>query len=163
MGCSDPRPSFSPTTNSFGINRQMVFWDSSLFSAWLGGWGLLGQVVHGADEVEDLHHVHPRDAEPASTARHVVRLVHPVAVERARENLRKCEYRENFWFIFHLGCAAHEVVEEVVGELDQVHDGFGTLQDLPVQGSLDVRLNVLDKILLNILLEFWIHESCLRS
>jgi hypothetical protein len=119
-----------------------------LFSAWLRGAGLLGQVVHGADEVEDLHHIHPRGAEPASTARHVVRLVQPVAVERAREDL---------------GCAAHEVVEEVVGELDQVHDGFGTLQDLPVQGSLDVRLNVFDKILLNILLELWIHESCLCS
>ena len=62
----------------------------------LEGLGLLGQVVHGADEVEDLHHVHARDAEPASTARHVVRLVHPVAVERAREDLSKCEYREKF-------------------------------------------------------------------
>ena len=110
---------------------------------WLGGLGLLGQVVHGADEVEDLHHVHPRDAEPASTARHVVRLVHPVAVERAREDLRRCKYREFFCFRFHLGCAAHEVVEEVVGELDQIHDGFGTLQDLPVQGRLDVRLQIL--------------------
>ena len=111
---------------------------------WLGGLGLLGQVVHGADEVEDLHHVHPRDAEPAPTARHVVRLVQPVAVERAREDLSKCEYcRGKFRFSFHLGCAAHEVVEEVVGELDQVHDGFGTLQDLPVQGRLDVRLQIL--------------------
>ena len=109
----------------------------------MGGLGLLGQVVHGADEVEDLHHVHPRDAEPASTARHVVRLVQPVAVERAREDLRRCKYREIFCFRFHLGCAAHEVVEEVVGELDQVHDGFGTLQDLAVQGRLDVRLQIL--------------------
>ena len=115
-----------------------------IFSTHLvGRLGLLGQVVHGADEVEDLHHVHPRDAEPAPTARHVVRLVHPVAVERAREDLRRCKYREIFCFRFHLGCAAHEVVEEVVGELDQVHDGFGTLQDLPVQGSLDVRLQIL--------------------
>ena len=121
----------------------MCIWCCFLHPTWLGGSGLLGQVVHGADEVEDLHHVHPRDAEPASTARHVVRLVQPVAVERAREDLRKCEYRDNICFRFHLGGAAHEVVEEVVGELDQVHDGFGTLQDLPVQGSLDVRLQIL--------------------
>ena len=115
-----------------------------IFSTHLvGRLGLLGQVVHGADEVEDLHHVHPRDAEPAPTARHVVRLVQPVAVERAREDLRRCKYREIFCFRFHLGCAAHEVVEEVVGELDQVHDCFGTLQDLPVQGRLDVRLQIL--------------------
>ena len=47
---------------------------------------------------------------------------------------------KNFCFRFHLGCAAHEVVEEVVGELDQVHDRLGALQDLAVQRGLDVRL-----------------------
>ena len=138
--------------------------------AWYGGLTLFGQVVHGADEVEDLHHVHPPDAEPAPASRHVVRFaINPISVKSPRENLWH-QHSEDFWqywdcqtrflaimglpswqylnenvclFKDDLWCTAHEVVEEVVGELDQVHDGFGTLQDLPVQGSLDVRLKIL--------------------
>ena len=55
---------------------------------WLGGLALLGQVVHGADEVEDLHDVHPRDAEPAPASRHVVCLpINTIPVQGSREDL----------------------------------------------------------------------------
>ena len=55
---------------------------------WLGGLALLGQVVHGADEVEYLHHVHPRDAEPAPASRHVVRFpINTIPVKGSGEYL----------------------------------------------------------------------------
>ena len=37
-------------------------------------------------------------------------------------------------------CAAAEVVQEVVDELDQVHHCLGALDNLPVQRGLDVAL-----------------------
>merc|ERR1719318_2544593 len=67
--------------------------------------------------------------EPESTLaapRHVVRLIQAVSLQGAGE---------------HLGSAAHEVVKEVVAQLDEVHDGLGALEDLPVEGRLDVRLS----------------------
>ena len=53
----------------------------------LDGEILLGQVVHRADEVEDLHHVHPRDAEPAPASRHVVRFVDAIPVKSSGKDL----------------------------------------------------------------------------
>ena len=54
---------------------------------WVGGRALLGQVVHGADEVEYLHHVHPPDAEAAPASGHVVCLVDSVPVKGSRKDL----------------------------------------------------------------------------
>ena len=86
---------------------------------------LLGEVVQCSNEVKYLHDVHPCDAEAAPAPRHVVRLIQAVSLQGAGE---------------HLGSAAHEVVKEVVAQLDKVHDGLGALEDLSVEGRLDVRL-----------------------
>ena len=66
---------------------HIVYFVLFLQPTWLGGLGLLGQVVHGADEVEDLHHVHPRDAEPAPASRHVVRFVDAIPVKSSGKDL----------------------------------------------------------------------------
>ena len=141
--------------NGHVAQKLNSFWSTGKCN--LPGWGgepsLLGQVVHGADEVEYLHHVHPRDAEPAPTSRHVVRLpVDSIPVQGSGEDLshwfryaKHLEYlligsMKMLLFWGDLWCAAHEVVKEVVAQLDQVHDRLRALQDLPVQRGLDVRL-----------------------
>ena len=78
---------------------------------------LLGQIVHGAHKVHDLEHVHAANVN-AGAAGHLVRLAQVV--------------------LQHAGGAAHEVVEEVVHDLDKVHYGLAALDDLTVQRGLDV-------------------------
>ena len=83
---------------------------------------LLGEVVQSPHEVQDLHHVQP----PHLQARpgHVVSVVHAVA-EPVRQGLTR---------------ASHEVIEEIVHQFDDVHDGLGALDDLPVKRGLDIAL-----------------------
>jgi len=101
----------------------------------------LNHFVHGSHKVHDLKHVHSHDADARAPGL-VVGL--PLVVEST------------------LG-AAHEVVEEVVHDLDDVHHGLAALHDLAVEGGLDVGLDVLNKVLLDILLELGAHESLLGA
>ena len=82
---------------------------------------LLWQIVQSPHEVQDLHHVEPAQREPAAPR--------TVAVDGVAQTVRDGR-----------ACPAHEVVEEVVHQLDNVHDGLGAFDDLSVEGSLHVRL-----------------------
>ena len=86
----------------------------------------LNHFVHGSHKVHDLKHVHPHDADARAPGL-VVGL--PLVVEST------------------LG-AAHEVVEEVVHDLDDVHHGLAALHDLAVEGGLDVGLKKIGLILI---------------
>ena len=68
---------------------------------------LLGKFVQGSDKVEDLHHVKARHAESAAPGT----VVGPVdAVGQPVRDGRTG--------------SAHEVIEEVIHQLDNIHDGF---------------------------------------
>ena len=83
---------------------------------------LLGEVVQSPHEVQHLQDIQPADLQPRPG--HVVRVVHAVA-EPVRQ---RCSG------------APHEVIEEVVHQFDNVHDGLGALDDLPVKRGLDIGL-----------------------
>lgn len=103
--------------------------------------GLLGQVVHGLGEVEDLSEVEASNADAGGVPGHVVGVVVSLAVFSSSH------------FTKSGLSTSHEVVEEVVEDLDHVHDGLGALDDLPVERGLDVGLYIVDKVFLNIILE----------
>lgn len=90
---------------------------------------LLGEVVHGPGKVQNLEYIHPPDSDPWAPG-HVVGL--PCVVGGADL----------------AGGPAHEVVEEVVHQVDDVHDGLRALDNLTVQRGLDIRLNI--EIIVNI-------------
>jgi len=68
---------------------------------------LLGKFVQGSDKVEDLHHVKARHAESAAPGT----VVGPV--DAVGQPVRD-------------GCtgSTHEVIKEVIHQLDNIHDGF---------------------------------------
>lgn len=102
---------------------------------------LLGQVVHGLGEVEYLSEVEASHADAGGVPGHVVGVVIALAVFSSSH------------FTKSGLSTSHEVVEEVVEDLDHVHDGLGALDDLPVERGLDVGLYIVDKVFLNIILE----------
>jgi len=102
----------------------------------------LDHVVHSSNKVYNSEDIHSRDCYTRSTPGHVISL--PSIVEA-------------------MSCTSHEVVKEVVDELDNIHDGFAALDDLPVDGSLDVSLDVINKIFFNVVLEILRHEKFFSS
>ena len=68
---------------------------------------LLGKFVQSSDKVQDLHHVkacHMKSAAPGTVVRPVDAVAQPVRDGRAG--------------------TTHEVIKEVVHQLDNIHDGF---------------------------------------
>ena len=80
---------------------------------------LLREIVHGSHEVHYLKDVEPHEVDPGAPG-HIVGFPEVV--------------------FEHAGGTTHEVVKEVVHDLDEVHHGLGALDDLSVQRGLDVGL-----------------------
>ena len=84
---------------------------------------LLGEIPESADKVKNLHHIKATNCQTSGT---VICPVHTVSESISNGSIG----------------TSHEVIEEVVHQLDNVHDGLGALDDLSVEWSLDIGLEI---------------------